>query len=138
MKLKPPARFNAALFVFFRLALLVLGIGVRADTNLVNIPTGTSVFSTLTPRAVVLNEATNKIYVGNSGSGNVTVISGSSNTPVAASPVTVGSHPQSIAVDSAANKIYVANFDSNNVTVIDGSTDAVFATVSAGTNPGFL
>ena len=71
--------------------------------------------------AVAVNSATNKIYVANSGSNNVTVIDGATNTVT--DTVTVGTAPQAIAVDPIRNQIYVANSGSNFVTVIDGATD---------------
>src|SRR5207253_1560647 len=81
-------------------------------------------------RAVALNPATNKIYVANANSNNVTVIDGATNTTTT---VTAGI-ATTVAVNPVTNKIYVVNFTNNNVTVIDGVTNAT-STVSAGTNP---
>ena len=64
---------------------------------------------------------TNKIYVANFGSDDVTVIDGATN---AASTVGVGTNPAAVAVNPVTNKIYVANAGSNDVTVIDGATNA--------------
>ena len=56
---------------------LVAGAGpagsARADTETTTVPTGTA------PGAVAVNPVTNKIYVGNRSSGNVTVIDGATN-----------------------------------------------------------
>ncbi|QJD84709.1 InlB B-repeat-containing protein [Cohnella herbarum] len=73
------------------------------------------------PGAVAVNPVTNKIYVANAGSNNVTVIDGATN---ATTSVTTGNAPTAIAVNAATNKIYVANRDSGSVTVIDGATNA--------------
>jgi len=82
-------------------------------------------------RAVALNPVTNKIYVANANSNNVTVIDGATNTTAT---VNAGTFPIAVAVNPVTNTIYVANFNSNNVTVIDGATNTT-ATVTAGTNP---
>ena len=74
---------------------------------------------------------TNKVYVANGGSSNVTVIDGSNNTTAT---VAAGTGPTSVAVNPVTNKIYVANKGSNNVTVIDGSNNTT-TTVNAGTAP---
>jgi YVTN family beta-propeller protein len=68
-----------------------------------------------TPNAVAVNPATNKIYVPNYVSANVTVIDGATNTTTT---VAAGSGPASVAVNPVTNKIYVANYDSNDVTVL--------------------
>ena len=84
-----------------------------------------------TPSAVAVNVATNKVYVANKGSNDVTVIDGATN---ATTTVAVGTGPAAVAVNPATNKIYVANSGSNNVTVIDGATNTT-TTVAAGTGP---
>ncbi len=98
---------------------------VRADTATAAISAGTN------PMAVAVNPATNKVYVANGGSNDVTVIDGATN---ATTTVTAGTGPQAVAVNPATNKVYVANYASNNVTVIDGATNAT-TTVAAGTHP---
>ena len=70
---------------------------------------------------MAVNPVTNKIYVANVGSNNVTVIDGATNTTTT---VAAGSDPIAVAVNPVTNKIYVANRSSNNVTVIDGATNA--------------
>src|SRR5437899_467378 len=83
------------------------------------------------PYSVAVNPVTNKIYVANGNSDNVTVIDGSSNSTAT---VSTGSFPSSVAMNPATNKIYVANGISNNVTVIDGATNST-TTVSTGRFP---
>jgi YVTN family beta-propeller protein len=71
-----------------------------------------------------MNPATNKIYVANSSSDNVTVIDGATNSTIT---VTAGNRPAAVAVNSVTNKIYVANrgqFLKGGVTVIDGATNS--------------
>src|SRR5260370_3514295 len=85
-----------------------------------------------TPDAVAINPVTNRIYIANQGSNNVTVIDGASNTAIT---VSVGSRPIAVAVNPATNKVYVANQNSNNVTVIDAANNNATTTVNAGSSP---
>jgi YVTN family beta-propeller protein len=78
--------------------------------------TATTVTAGTYPWAVAVNPVTNKIYVANYNSNNVTMIDGATN---AKTTVPVGSTPQAVAVNPVTNKIYVANRGTNNVTVID-------------------
>ena len=74
------------------------------------------------PGAIAVNPVTNKIYVANRGSANVSEFDGATNTYIAT--IAVGTSPESIAINSVTNTIYVANHSSNNVTVINGMTNA--------------
>jgi YVTN family beta-propeller protein len=87
------------------------------------------------PIGVAVNATSNKIYVANSRSNNISVIDGASNTVVAtvADPNAIA--PFAVAVNATTNTIYVANSQSNNLTVIDGGTNAVIATIPVGTSP---
>jgi YVTN family beta-propeller protein len=81
------------------------------------------------PRAVALNPVTNKIYVANEDSLNVTVIDG---VTLSTTAIAVGVAPATVVVDPLTNKIYVTNVCGNDpncssdsdgtVTVIDGAT----------------
>jgi len=89
------------------------------------------------PLDVAVNPNTNRIYVANGGSNNVSVIDGASNTVVAT--VGVGAIPVGVAVNPSTNRIYVgiyvANESSNSVSVIDGASNTVVATVPVGSDP---
>jgi len=61
---------------------------------------------------------TNKIYVANNGSDNVTVIDGALHTTL---NVPAGGGPVGVAVNPVNNKVYVANSEDGTVTVIDGA-----------------
>jgi YVTN family beta-propeller protein len=82
------------------------------------------------PQAIAINPITNKIYVANDGSNNVTVIDGRTHST---STLAVGSRPFWIAVNPETNKIFVSNFGNTNtgatpsLMVIDGATHAVGA-----------
>lgn len=71
----------------------------------------------------------------NSGSNNVIVIDGASNTVVATVIDPNEIAPVAVAVNATTNTIYVANSQSNNVSVIDGATNAVTAPAFTGALP---
>jgi YVTN family beta-propeller protein len=105
--------------------------GATNNTNVIATGTG--------PQSVVVNPATNKVYVGNVVGGSVTVFDSASNVN---KTVEVGSNPYALAVNPVTNKIYVANSPAyptpGSVSVIDGASDTVTATVATGTNPDAL
>ena len=75
------------------------------------------------PGPIVVNAATNKIYVGfvaGLGGKTVAVIDGATNrvnhVPVAASPY-------DLAVNPVTNKVYIADYYGGKLTVIDGATN---------------
>ena len=88
-------------------------------------------WSGYSPEALATNPATNRIYVANGGSDNVSVIDGAIDALVATVPV--GDSPGGVAVIASTNRIYVSN--NNNVSVIDGDSNAVVATVPVGSFP---
>jgi len=103
------------------------------DDAVAAIDTRTNVVTTIgtgnTPIAAAVNDITNRVYVVNYGSSDVTVIDGASNRPIAT--VKVGLWPQQIAINTKTNRIYVVNTHANSVSVIDGRTNTVAATVAA-------
>jgi YVTN family beta-propeller protein len=86
----------------------------KADTVSTTITVG------ILPVSVAINPVTNKIYVGNYGGNNVTVIDGATNKTTTIPNV---HSPFSIAVNTETDRIYVANDANNSVTVIDGATN---------------
>src|SRR6266568_4061391 len=93
-KLFSPVRIALAM-------LLMVPVFVAGAT----VPVGT------TPYAVAVNPVSNKIYVANSGSNNVTVIDGVTNTTTTVPMVgLLEGFPEAVAVNPVTNKIYVANF----------------------------
>ena len=118
---KEPASRNGAFVcasLFLTLCCWTGGQSVKADTSIGNVAAGT------TPVAVAVNPLTNKIYVANQGSANVTVIDGTNNSTTT---VATGSTPIAVAVNPVTNKIYVANSGSGNVTVASTSRADVFS-----------
>ena len=86
------------------------------------------------PQGVAVNPATNKIFVTDRGSGEVTVINGMTNQTTT---VPVGMFPIPVAVNAATNKVYIGNYIDNTVTIIDGATNNT-TTVNVGVEPDFI
>jgi YVTN family beta-propeller protein len=84
------------------------------------IPTGDS------PTDVLWNPVSNKVYVANSQSDNVTIINGATNQVIAT--VDVQEYPSGFAWNSVMNKVYCVSGDNERVTVIDGAGDTVIKT----------
>jgi YVTN family beta-propeller protein len=107
------------------LAMFVLAITIStqsyAASKVVSIPVGT------VPLQVGLNVKTNRIYVANLNSNNVSVIDGNTDTVIAT--VSVGNSPVDVGVNSVTNMIYVPNSGDNTVSVIDGASNTVVATI---------
>ena len=84
------------------------------------------------PRAVAVNAATNRIYVANEFSNDVTILDGATNVT---NTVKVGPRPQYIAVSQATNRIFVSNAGDATLSVIDGATLAVRTLSIGGAGP---
>lgn len=83
------------------------------------------------PVAVAVNPQTNKIYVVDKSSNNVTAIDGATNST---NTISTGATPIALAINPVTNKIYVANGGSNTLTIIDGATNLT-STVGVGNYP---
>ncbi|HVF60962.1 MAG TPA: hypothetical protein VNJ70_14240 [Thermoanaerobaculia bacterium] len=83
------------------------------------------------PVALDVNTITNRVYVVDFGSDDVTVIDRATN---ATETVSVGDDPVAVAVNPVTNKIYVASKADSTVTVIDGATNAT-ETIDVGLGP---
>ena len=69
--------------------------------------------------ALAINQATNKIYVANYGSNNISVIDGATNyTTTVTDPNVFQPQPTAVAVNPATGQIYVANYNTGNLSVI--------------------
>lgn len=86
----------------------------------------------ISPRGIVLNPRSHKVYAVNTRRGTVTVLDGEGHF---AASVKVGAEPEAIAVNADTNRIYVANAGDGTVTVINGDTDAPVASVAVGDLP---
>ena len=86
----------------------------------------------ISPRGIVLNPRTHKVYAVNTKRGTVTVLDGEGQFKAS---VRVGVEPEAIAVNTDTNRLYVANSGEGTVTVIDGNTDAPISKVAVGELP---
>jgi len=118
-------RFVCALVLVFGFSAESLA-AKPAKSVIANVPAGN------TPRAVAVNTATNRVYVANEFSNDVTVIDGATNI---VTTVPVGPRPQYIAVSAATNRIFVSNAGDATLSVIDGSTLAVKTLPIGGNGP---
>jgi YVTN family beta-propeller protein len=117
--------------VFSSIFLFSFGIlipNVFAAQVVATIPVGTE------PLAIAANPNSNKIFVANTDSNNVSVIDGATNSVIDTIPV--GSGPHNVKVNPITNMIYVSLF-SGGISVIDGKTDTVVSTIS-GINPNAI
>ncbi|HEY6238547.1 MAG TPA: PEGA domain-containing protein [Thermoplasmata archaeon] len=105
----------------------VVAVSMTQGSVTVSVPVGGD------PFGVAVDNATHQVFVTNSGSNNVTVVSDQTYLPVASIPV--GTTPYGVAFDWATGDVYVANGGSDNVSVISGTTLAVVATVDVGSSP---
>lgn len=80
------------------------------------------------PWGAAVDSATGTVYVTNSQSNTVSVISEATKKVTATIPV--GGNPQGLAIDPTTDTIYVANFISESVSVISGATNTVTATIA--------
>jgi YVTN family beta-propeller protein len=85
------------------------------------------------PSCVAFDRDNGDIYVTDTGTNNMSVISGVTNMVVASIPV--GTSPDGVAYDSGDADIYVADTGSNEVSVISGATNTVVATIPVGVAP---
>ena len=85
------------------------------------------------PSAISFDSNNGYLYVTNSGSNNVSVINGSTNTVVGT--ISVGTGPYGISFDSNNGYLYVTNSGSNNVSVINGSSNTVIGSIIVGVCP---
>ncbi len=86
------------------------------------------------PWGVAYDSAKSEIFVVNSASGTVSVLSDSS-TYAPVTKVTVGQTPYRDIYDSGKGEVFVANYGANSVSVISDKNNTVIATVPVGTSP---
>jgi YVTN family beta-propeller protein len=92
------------------------------------------------PWSLVVNPATNKVYVidRNTANASLLIFDGATHRIINSSLNLPNGTANSIAVNPVTNMVYVVNSSGNKVTVIDGSTDTVVGTVSSVSSGGAL
>src|SRR5256712_3205154 len=83
--------------------------------------------------AVAYDSGKGEVFVANSQSNTLSVISDTTNTVVATIPV--GSTPYGVAYDGGKGEVFVTNLASNSVSVISDGTNTVVATIPVGSDP---
>lgn len=102
-------------------------VNESARSILATVPVGAQ------PFAVAVDARTDTIFVTNSGTDNVTIISGATDRSIGS--VSVGVLPMGAAFDSSDGELFVANSGSDNVSVVSESTLKVVASVDVGAHP---
>ena len=75
------------------------------------------------PSGLAVNSTTNKIYVANNQSNDISIIDGATNSvTTVADPA---ANPSRVAINPVTNKVYVSHSSSNTISVLDGATNAV-------------
>ncbi|MCI4318844.1 MAG: YncE family protein [Thermoplasmata archaeon] len=85
------------------------------------------------PVGVAYDSGKGEVFVTNSGSGNVSVISDATDSVVAT--ISVGSKPYAAAYDSGKGEVFIANEQGGSVSVVNDTNNSVVATVSTGNYP---
>lgn len=122
-------RLELTILTFVMAMVLACVIDVRADAVIATVGVG------IAPDAIAIDSVTNKIYVANSASNDVTIIDGATNLSSTTTLASAGQDPGAIAVNPVTNMIYVVNLNDASVTVINGSSAEAIATVSGLANP---
>jgi YVTN family beta-propeller protein len=103
--------------------------GPSCSTSSISVGTG--------PQGIAFDPASLELFVGNSLSNDVSVISALTCTVVASIPA--GDDPGGgVAYDPSNGLVYVDNWDSSNVTVINGTTNQAIGSISTTVNPDGL
>jgi YVTN family beta-propeller protein len=85
------------------------------------------------PWGVAYDSGKGEIFLVNSGTGTVSVMSDSKGTVL--TRVTVGLEPYRVTYDSGQGEVFVANYGANSVSVISDKSNSVVATIPVGTHP---
>ncbi|MGD0250766.1 MAG: YncE family protein [Thermoplasmata archaeon] len=85
------------------------------------------------PVGVAYDSGKGEVFVTNTGSGNVSVISDATDAVVAT--ISVGTKPYAAAYDSAKGEVFIANEQGGSVSVINDTDNTVVATVDTGDYP---
>ncbi len=75
------------------------------------------------PRGICFDINKNRIYIANTASNNLSILDGSTFTPIGSSPIlTGGLSPYDVAYDPDRNRIYIVNKVSNSISAFDAET----------------
>jgi uncharacterized protein len=85
------------------------------------------------PCAIAADDSSDRVFVANYGSNDVTVLDGESDAVLGT--VKVNPYPQAIAIDSNNHRVYVASTHAGTTAVVDGTDNSVLSTLKTGTAP---
>lgn len=111
--------------------------GGSGDVSVLDASNGTTRWTVpvgLGPTGLAYDTNTSEVFVANTGSNSVDIISVFNASLVNAS-VAVGAGPEGVAVDWESGQVFVTNSLGSSVSVIDESTNAVVATIGVGAGP---
>ncbi|MCL5800241.1 MAG: hypothetical protein M1341_02860, partial [Candidatus Thermoplasmatota archaeon] len=94
----------------------------------------------LMPRDVIYDPLDNNIYVGNSGSGNVSVIDVLNNNKgtFSVESANVPAYPMGLTMDNGNGYVYIGNNNSNNITLENTFTSQTINSIATGNDPSAL
>ncbi len=94
----------------------------------------------LLPRDIVYDPLDNNIYVGNSGSGNVSVIDVLNNNKgtFSVESANVPAYPMGLTMDNGNGYVYIGNNNSNNITLENTFTSQTINSIATGNDPSAL
>ena len=139
--------FLVFIFSYTCLVAILNSNQLTAQSILTTIPIGPEAGNGLDPKGLGVNVSTNRIYVANFGSANVSVIDTETNKVIDTIAIAVGNNPLAVGINPITNRIYVTHRHTpdgiSTVTVIDGETNRIINNIggwnstlpSVGVNP---
>lgn len=113
---------------------------VNASTNTANgaIALNANGFNGTSPQVMIGNNAGTRLFVGNAGSNNISVIDLASNAVIATLGAGICTNPVAMARTPDTSYIYVACQGSNNILIINTDSNAVDYNIAVGAGPNSL
>ena len=100
---------------------------------LTTIPIGPKAGNGMRPTEIASNPVTNRIYVSNRSSENISIIDGLTNKII--DTISLNGNVKHLAVNHITNRIYVYDSSNGNICVIDGADNKVIDSVEIGMDP---
>jgi YVTN family beta-propeller protein len=105
-------------------------IDTETDSIVVSaVPTGTN------PLFLAITPSGERLFVGNTGSNDLTAIIYNGNVISSSLPIEAGTAVRGLAVTPDGTRLYVLNATANTATILDPQTTSILSTINAGTDP---
>ena len=104
-------------------------INTSTDSIIGSLPTGNG------PSTIIYDDMSNRLYVSNYWSSNITEINSTTNLDLSPIILSLFSDPQSLTVGPSNKLIYVSNYGSGNVAVIDPLNYSMIKSIAVGDGP---